>query len=131
MVRVLAGEHQGVRGPARTFTPIAMLDAKVPAGARLPVTLPAELQRDGGRRERQVRANGRAARAGELVLFANDGDRLEIAADEDAHVIVLSGEPIGEPVVPYGPFVMNSIDEIRQAFQDLETGGFGPLPEDA
>src|SRR6185437_9772992 len=130
-VRVIAGEHQGVRGPARTFTPITMLDAKIPAGARLPVPLPRSYNAMAVVASGKVNANGRAARAGELVLFANDGDRLEIVAEEDAHVIVLSGEPIREPVVPYGPFVMNTIDEIRQAFLDLETGGFGPLPEDA
>jgi hypothetical protein len=131
VVRVLAGEHQGVRGPARTFTPITMLDARVPAGARLPVTLPRSYNAMVVVAAGTVRANGRPAGAGDLVLFGNDGDRLDIAADEDAHVIVLSGEPIREPVVPYGPFVMSSIDEIRRAFLDLEAGAFGPLPEDA
>jgi hypothetical protein len=131
VVRVLAGEYQGTRGPARTFTPITMLDARVPAGARLPVTLPRSYNAMAVVASGKVRANGRAAGAGELVLFAGDGDRLEIAAEEDAHVIVLSGEPIREPIVQYGPFVMNTIGEIRQAFLDLQTGGFGPLPEDA
>jgi redox-sensitive bicupin YhaK (pirin superfamily) len=76
-----------------------------------------------------VTANDRLAGAGELVLFANDGDRLELAAAEDAHVIILSGEPIREPVVPYGPFVMSTLDEIRQAIVDLEAGKFGPVPD--
>jgi redox-sensitive bicupin YhaK (pirin superfamily) len=131
VVRVLAGEHQGARGPARTFTPITMLDATVRAGARLSVPLPRSYNAMAVVASGKVRASGRAAGAGELVLFANDGNRLEIAAEEDAHVIVLSGEPIREPIVQYGPFVMNTIDEIRQAFLDLDAGRFGPVPADA
>ena len=67
--------------------------------------------------------------AGELILFANDGDRLELVADEPSHVIVLAGEPIDEPIVQYGPFVMNTFDEIRQAIVDVEAGKFGPIPD--
>jgi redox-sensitive bicupin YhaK (pirin superfamily) len=74
-------------------------------------------------------AGGRTAKAGELVLFANDGAALAIVADEESHVIVLAGEPIDEPIVQYGPFVMNTVDEIHEAIADLQTGGFGPLPE--
>jgi redox-sensitive bicupin YhaK (pirin superfamily) len=128
-VRVIAGEFEGTRGPARTFTPITMLDARLPAGARLPVTLPRSYNAMAVVASGKVTANGRNASAGELMLFANDGDGLEIVAAEDAHVIILSGEPIREPVVPYGPFVMNSLDEIRQAISDVEAGKFGPVPE--
>jgi redox-sensitive bicupin YhaK (pirin superfamily) len=129
VVRVLAGSFEGTRGPARTFTPITMLDATIPAGARVPVELPRSYNAMAVVARGKVTANGRTASAGELVLFGNDGDRLEIAAEEDAHVIVLSGEPIREPVVPYGPFVMNSLDEIRQAILDVESGKFGPVPD--
>src|SRR5262249_7568356 len=128
VVRVLAGEFEGARGPARTFTPITMLDAKVPAGARLPVALPRSSTARAVGGSGRGSGKGRSAGAGELVLFANDGDRLELVADEAAHVIVLSGEPIREPVVPYGPFVMNTVDEIRQAILDVEAGKFGPVP---
>ena len=77
----------------------------------------------------RVRAGAEEARTGELLLFARDGERLELAADEESHVIVLAGEPIDEPVVAYGPFVMNSFDEIRQAAYDVQAGRFGPVPD--
>jgi quercetin 2,3-dioxygenase len=64
-----------------------------------------------------------------VLLFKNDGESLSLATDESAHVILLSGEPIEEPIVQYGPFVMNSVDEIRQAMIDVNTGKFGPLPD--
>ena len=94
-VRVIAGEYAGARGPARTFTPITMLDVRPRRGrARSPVALPASynaLAVVAKGRVRAGRAHGRGA--GELVLFANDGERLELVAEEDAHVIVLAGEP--------------------------------------
>jgi quercetin 2,3-dioxygenase len=128
-VRVIAGEFQGVRGPAHTFTPITMLDARLEAGARLAVSLPASHNALAVVARGKVRAGETAAGAGELVLFANDGERLELAAEEPSHVIVLAGEPLGEPIVQYGPFVMNSIAEIRKAIIDVEAGRFGPIPD--
>jgi redox-sensitive bicupin YhaK (pirin superfamily) len=129
MVRVIAGEYAGMRGPAHTFTPIIMLDVSLTAGNRLPVTLPASYN------VLAVVANGRvssgqtSATAGELLLFNNDGTSIELVAHEDAHVIVLSGEPIDEPIVQYGPFVMNTVEEIRQAINDVNRGKFGPVPD--
>jgi redox-sensitive bicupin YhaK (pirin superfamily) len=77
----------------------------------------------------RVHAGGRSAKAGELLLFAHDGERLDVIADEESHLLILAGEPINEPVVQYGPFVMNSFEEIQQAFADVQEGGFGPVPE--
>jgi redox-sensitive bicupin YhaK (pirin superfamily) len=128
-VRVIAGEHQGARGPARTFTPITMLDARLTAGAPLSVPLPASYNALAVVARGRVRAGEISAGAGELVLFANDGQRLELTAEEQSHVIVLAGEPLGEPIVQYGPFVMNSLDEIRKAIIDVERGKFGPIPD--
>jgi len=64
------------------------------------------------------------------VLFANDGQSITLRADEDAHVILLAGEPIAEPIVQYGPFVMHEVAEIRQALLDVQRGKFGPIPAD-
>jgi redox-sensitive bicupin YhaK (pirin superfamily) len=128
-VRVIAGSHAGVTGPAHTFTPIAMLDARLAAGGVLPVALPASYNALAVVAEGRVRAADVVAGAGELILFANDGERLELTGEADSHVIVLAGEPIGEPIVQYGPFVMNSFDEIRQAMMDVELGKFGPVPD--
>ena len=135
-VRVIAGDFdvahgaQGARGPAHTFTPITMLDAELPAGGRLPVQLPATYNAMAVVAKGLVRAGTRTASAGELVLFANDAPGLELVAEQDAHVILLSGEPLNEPVVAYGPFVMNTIGEIQQAIAEVNRGGFGPIPED-
>jgi hypothetical protein len=126
---VIAGEYDGAKGPARTFTPITMLDVNLRANGTLPVTLEVAHNAMAIVTTGRVRANGRTARAGELVLFANDGGRVEIVADEDAHVLVLAGEPIDEPIVQHGPFVMNTREEIAQAFYDFEEGKFGEIPQ--
>jgi quercetin 2,3-dioxygenase len=128
-VRVIAGEHAGVRGPARTFTPITMLDVRLGAGERLDANLPETFNALVVVAEGRVTAGGRSARAGELILFRNDGARVELAASEAAHVILLAGEPIDEPIVQYGPFVMNSVEEIERAILDVDSGKFGPIPE--
>jgi redox-sensitive bicupin YhaK (pirin superfamily) len=127
-VRVIAGDYRGARGPARTFTPITMLDARLLAGERLAAPLPQSYNALAVVAEGRVSAGGRSAEAGELVLFANDGSSLDLVAHEASHIIVLSGEPIDEPVVQYGPFVMNTRKEIEQAFVDVENGRFGPVP---
>jgi hypothetical protein len=128
-VRVIAGDYQGERGPARTFTPISMLDADLPPGDRLSLELPATHNAMAIVAKGRVRAGDHVASAGELVLFANDAPRLELTAEEDTHVILLSGKPLNEPVVAYGPFVMNTFEEIHQAIADVNRGGFGPIPD--
>ena len=128
-VRVVAGEFDGARGPARTFTPITMLDVKLREAKGLRVPLPASYNALAIVTAGSVRVEGRVVKAGELVLFANDGERFELRADEDTHLLVLAGEPIREPIVQYGPFVMNTREEIVQAVVDFEEGRFGPIPE--
>jgi quercetin 2,3-dioxygenase len=128
-VRVIAGEYQGARGPAKTFTPITMLDVHLTAGGELPVALPASYNALAVIARGRITVDGKSAGEGELVLFGNDGESLSLSATEDAHVIVLAGEPIDEPVVQYGPFVMTSVDEIEQTILDLEQGKFGPVPD--
>ncbi|MDP9150198.1 MAG: pirin family protein [Myxococcota bacterium] len=128
-VRVVAGQYQGARGPAHTFTPITMLDATLPAGSAFPVSLPSTHNALVVLAKGRIRAGDYPAQTGDLVLFANDGERLEIVAEEDeTHVILLAGAPLDEPVVQYGPFVMNTEQEIEQAIRDVQRGGFGPVP---
>ena len=127
--RVIAGSYGGAKGPAHTFTPITMLDVTLAEGGKLPLELPPSYNAMAVVAKGHVRAGGEDARAGELLLFAHDGERLELTADEESHVIILAGEPIAEPVVAYGPFVMNSFDEIRQAVMDVQSGRFGPVPD--
>jgi len=131
-VRVIAGAFAGAHGPAHTFTPITMLDVRLAAGGQLAVSLPSTHNAMAVVAKGRVRAGAASAGEGELILFANDGDRFELSADrdstEESHVVVLAGEPIDEPIVQYGPFVMNTMAEIRQAIADVESGKFGPVP---
>jgi redox-sensitive bicupin YhaK (pirin superfamily) len=128
-VRVIAGEYAGARGPARTFTPITMLDVDMSAGNRLPIALPPSYNVLAVVANGRVNAGHISAGAGELILFNNDGTSIELVAEKDAHVIVLSGEPIHEPIVQYGPFAMNTVGEIQQAILDVNSGKFGPVPD--
>jgi redox-sensitive bicupin YhaK (pirin superfamily) len=128
-VRVIAGEYDGVRGPAKTFTPVQMLDVHLNAGGKIEVSVPA---RDNAAlliMAGDVTVNGQAATTNDFVLTDNVGDRLTVAATSAAHVLVLGGEPIDEPIVPYGPFVMNSRREILEAIDDFNGGKFGELED--
>lgn len=126
-VRIIAGEFDGQRGPARTFTPMDVLDMRINQGAtaRLPT-------RDGHTLalvvlHGTVLVNGDIAREGQLVHLDRAGSGVEIEANSDATVLWLSGEPIDEPVVDHGPFVMNSEAEITQAIDDFNSGRFGAM----
>ncbi|WP_162095763.1 pirin family protein [Pseudomonas chlororaphis] len=128
-LRLIAGEFDGAKGPARTFTPIDVWDIRLNAGK--PLTL--DLHR--GRNTAlvllrgTVQVNGQElVREGQLVLFERDGDQLSLEANNDAVMLLLSGEPIDEPIVGHGPFVMNSEAEIHQAFVDFQSGRFGQMP---
>ena len=126
--RVVAGELWGRRGPARTFTPVNVWDVRLDAGARASVPVPdghtTLLAILGG----AVRANdAEAVAAGQVVSFDRYGHQLDVAAQSDAKLLLLSGEAIDEPVVGRGPFVMNSTEEIERAFAEFQSGKYGSL----
>lgn len=127
-LRLIAGEFDGHKGPARTFTPIDVWDIRLNAGKLLTLDL------HEGRNTALVvlrgtlQVNGQErVREGQLALFERDGDQLSLEANQDAVVLVLSGEPIDEPIVGHGPFVMNTEQEIHQAFADFQSGRFGQM----
>ncbi len=127
-VRVIAGEWNGVRGPAKTFTPVGLYDLRLQASGETVLRIP-EGQHVGvfvlsGR----VRVGG-AADVGEaeLGVLTSSGRHMPIAAAEDAVVLVMAGEPIREPVARYGPFIMNTRQELLQAVQDYQAGSMGHL----
>jgi redox-sensitive bicupin YhaK (pirin superfamily) len=128
--RVIAGEFHGAKGPARTFTPINLLDVRLKAGRSLKLDL-----REGYTAalfvlKGEIVVNGHEdARSTELVVFARDGAEATIEAKSDAIVFVMNGQPIDEPITGYGPFVMNTPEQIRQAIVDFQTGRFGKVPE--
>lgn len=127
-LRVIAGEFAGIRGPARTVTPMSMWDIQLAAGGEvdLPVTEghTALFVSQSG----DVRVNDREpARGVELALFSRKGDSIRLRTKAPSRGLLLAGEPLGEPVVGQGPFVMNTREEIRQAIQDYQSGGLGRL----
>lgn len=127
-VRVIAGDYAGQTGPARTFTPINIWDLRLGRDKTTTLTLPeghtVALAVLGG----TVLVNGEeVARGGQLVAFARTGGAITLEANNDVTVLVLSGAPINEPVVAHGPFVMNSVGEIKQAMLDFEQGRFGAM----
>jgi len=127
-VRVIAGEYGGHRGPARTFTPIDVWDVRLNAGKAANFSLPEGRTLALVVLKGTVLVNGSAVtREAQLVTLARDGSDIAIEANSDATVLLLSGEPIDEPIVGYGPFVMNTQQEIGQAIADFNSGKFGRM----
>ena len=125
-LRVVAGEFSGARGPARTFTPINVWDTRLAAGARAELEFPQGYTTLLAVLKGKVTINGaETAGPAELVVLERAGTRVVLDAQTDATVLALNGEPIDEPVVGYGPFVMNTQAEIRQAFNDFHSGRLG------
>jgi redox-sensitive bicupin YhaK (pirin superfamily) len=136
LVRVIAGEVAGQRGPGSTYTPIAMLHATISAGAQLRLPWRADFNAlvyvlaGAG----SVGAQRRPVRTGQLAVFG-PGDVITVAGaehQESRHpaldVVVLGGAPIREPIAWAGPFVMNTRAEVLQAFEDFQSGRFGQIP---
>ena len=128
-LRLIAGEFDGKRGPARTFTDIDVWDIRLNAGKA------ATFDVHQGRNTAlvvlhgAVEVNGQeVVREGQLALFERDGSHVRLEANNDAVLLILSGEPIDEPIVGHGPFVMNTDAEIQQAFVDFQSGKFGRMP---
>jgi quercetin 2,3-dioxygenase len=138
LVRIIAGDVAGHRGPGSTHTPISLVHATIAPGAQLLLPWPAEfnalvyvLSGSGS-----VGAEGRPFHSGQLAVHGA-GDVIQLRADqvqESRHpaldVLILGGRPIGEPVAMHGPFVMNTREEIIQAFEDFEAGRLGTVPAD-
>ncbi len=127
-LRLIAGEYAGQRGPARTFTPMNVWDLRLTAGQRVALPQPEGwttllVVLDG-----TVQVNGEAiVRAAQMATLSTDGSGVEIEASGEAKLLLLAGEPIDEPVVGHGPFVMNSQQEIIQAIADFNSGKFGRM----
>lgn len=128
-IEVVAGEYQGTKGAASTFSPVNLFNAKLKATAKVDFEFPENYNTGLLVLEGSVKVNGQDVATDHFVLFENKGEKIELEATEDALVLVLSGEPINEPIAAYGPFVMNTEDEIKQAFRDFQTGKFGYLED--
>lgn len=128
-VRVIAGQHEGVQGAATTFTEMNVWDVVINAGKEAVLTVPDNHSLSMVVLRGQAQFNGQEqAGAGQLVGFTAEGGAVRVAAgEEEVKILLLSGVPIAEPVVGYGPFVMNTEDEIRQAIHDFNHGRFGRI----
>jgi redox-sensitive bicupin YhaK (pirin superfamily) len=130
LIRVIAGEHEGHVGPAKTFTPMSVFDIRLKKGEELVlpvadgwntsvVVLRGALEGAGD--------SGVVAKDAKMLMFSEDGQDIKIKALEDSVALLLSGEPIDEPIVGHGPFVMNTREEIDQAINDFNRGAFGTI----
>ena len=127
-LRLIAGEFDGQTGPARTFTPIDVWDLRLNGGQALTLDLHEGRNTALVILRGTVQVNGlESVGEGQLVLFERQGNQLTLQASADAVVLLLSGEPIDEPIVGHGPFVMNTEQEIHQAFADFQSGRFGRM----
>lgn len=127
-LRLIAGQFAGHTGPACTFTPIDVWDLRLNGGKAVTLDLHAGRNSALVVLKGTVQVNGgELAREGQLVLFERDGEQISLESNADAMVLLLSGEPIDEPIVGHGPFVMNTEQEIHQAIADFQSGQFGQL----
>jgi redox-sensitive bicupin YhaK (pirin superfamily) len=134
-VKVIAGEALGARAAIDTRTPIIYLHYTIAPGGETVQPVASEYNafayviRGDGRFGRDTQE----ARAGQMVLLAGDGDRVSLAAspsaDSPLDLLLIAGEPLGEPVARYGPFVMNTAEEIHQAIEDFRSGRMGEIAE--
>jgi quercetin 2,3-dioxygenase len=133
-LRVIAGRYAGEQGPAHTFTPMSVWDVTLRRGGRVTLPSPEGWTQLVALLKGRVRVNGAAAAAGpaQIAVLSRTGAdfTLEVPEEEsdaEARLLVLAGEPIDEPVVGYGPFVMNTREQITQAIEDFNRGAFGRM----
>lgn len=127
-LRVIAGGYNGSRGPASTFTPIDLWDVQLRGGGKTSLALPEGRTVAVVVLKGTVQVNGDAvAREAQFALLDRSGGEFTLEASGDASVLILSGEPIDEPVVMHGPFVMNTVGEIKQAMLDFQRGRYGTI----
>jgi redox-sensitive bicupin YhaK (pirin superfamily) len=129
VVEIIAGEYEKIKGLATTFSPIHMYNIRMTKRGKADFSSPASyntglLVIEGG-----IKVNGKNVPAEQFVLFENKGVDFSIDALENTVVLLLSGEPLNEPIVAHGPFVMNTESEIREAYNDFRIGKFGYLED--
>lgn len=129
-IEVIAGDYKDLKGSASTFTPIHLLNAKLKSGNSADFSFPADFNTALLVIEGNIKVNDTVdVPTDHFALFANKGESFTINASIDAIVLILSGQPINEPIVAQGPFVMNTRDELVQAYADYRDGKFGYLAD--
>lgn len=129
-IEVIAGNYEGITGAATTFSPIHMMNAKLKFGGEASFSFPPHFNTGLLVIEGSIIVNGvEDVPLDHFALFTNTGDTFTIKSAEDSIVLILSGEPLRESIAAHGPFVMNTRQEIMQAFEDYENGKFGELED--
>ena len=126
-LRVIAGDLEGLHGPANTFSPIVVADLTLADGQSETIDVPASYALMVYVLSGQATLNGEGIERGQIALLNNDGDSISLSTTANAKVLILAGEPIREPLAVYGPFVMNTREEILAAFDDFQNGKMGVL----
>lgn len=126
-VRVIAGQYENAAGAAHTFSPMNVWDMRLNAGRTVALDLPDGYTTALFVLQGSVRVDGHAVHPAELAVMERAGTRLRFDVAEDTVLLLLNGEPLDEPIAAYGPFVMNTREEITQAMRDYETGRFGRM----
>jgi quercetin 2,3-dioxygenase len=131
VVRVIAGSYAGIAGAARTFTPVDLWDVRVTAGSQVQLRVPAGHTTAILVLKGRIRLpDGEAVGEAGLAVFERAGDAIAVGALDDATLLLLGGQPIDEPIVGYGPFVMNEAAEIGQAITYYQSGRMGRIARD-
>lgn len=126
-VDVIAGEYDGVQGAASTYSPVNMYNLRLKQGGKINLSFPSHYNTALLVVEGSILVNEEDAPTNYFVVMQNDGEEFTVEAIEDAVVLVISGEPLNEPIAAHGPFVMNDMKEVVQAFNDFNSGKFGYL----
>ena len=126
-VNVIAGVFNNVKGPASTYSPVNLFDIKLVNKAEVSISIPATHNTAMLIVNGSAIVNGQEAPQHSFVLFENDGEEIAVTATQDAVLLLVSGEPINEPIASYGPFVMNTQEEIQEAIREFQSGKFGVL----
>lgn len=130
VVEIIAGEFKGVKGPAYTFTPMYMFNAKLMKGASAEFTFPENFNTGFLVIEGEVKINGtKSVSEDRFILFERRGKNIRLEAQNNSTILIISGEPLNEPIASYGPFVMNTEAEIKKAYEDYYAGKFGYLED--
>jgi len=127
LVRVIAGNYNGIKGPANTYTPVNLWDIRLKKGADLRTSIDESHTTAILILHGQVAVNGSTVPEHHMALFGQEGTDITIHASKDAVLLVMSGEPINEPIASYGPFVMNTQAELMEAMEEFRAGKFGTL----
>ena len=128
-IAIVAGVYESIKGPAKTYSPQTLLRIDAEQDAKFEIPLPKTYNTllyilDGG-----LDINGKKASSKDMIWFENDGAFIDIKTEQKSRFIILSGEPIGEPIASYGPFVMNTQEELQQSVNDFHNGKMGALSE--